>query len=101
MASFGKLIRFKDEQGNTKYGEPIVESAEAVEDALAQGTLEATVYDGSDISTSLPLRSGAEGRGPLNAVKGLLRESLGDTRFSLRGWRGRRLKYSALSWWGV
>jgi len=49
MASFDRLIRFQDAAGNTRFGEPKVSSADALEQALAEGTLEATVFEGGDL----------------------------------------------------
>ncbi|KAL2196664.1 hypothetical protein P885DRAFT_37319 [Corynascus similis CBS 632.67] len=45
MAPFGRLIRFRDEAGNTHFGEP---STSPWDEALAQGRLEATVFTGQD-----------------------------------------------------
>ncbi|KAK4447158.1 hypothetical protein QBC34DRAFT_467650 [Podospora aff. communis PSN243] len=53
--SFARLIRFRDEDGSVRFGEPILENAgETLEDAALQGTLEATVFDGTDIATLTP-----------------------------------------------
>ncbi|BEI83407.1 hypothetical protein CcaverHIS002_0400110 [Cutaneotrichosporon cavernicola] len=46
---FNRLIRFQDESGKAVFGEPNVTSADAFDDAVAKGALEATVYGGSDI----------------------------------------------------
>ncbi|KAL2140212.1 hypothetical protein VTI28DRAFT_4098 [Corynascus sepedonium] len=45
MAPFGRLIRFRDEAGNTYFGEP---STSPWDEALAQGRLEATAFTGQD-----------------------------------------------------
>ncbi|KAK4207429.1 hypothetical protein QBC37DRAFT_444506 [Rhypophila decipiens] len=54
MSSFERLIRFEDSNGVPRMGEPKVSSADVIEEALAQGTLEATVYQGSDIFAATP-----------------------------------------------
>ncbi|KAK3897734.1 hypothetical protein C8A05DRAFT_47747 [Staphylotrichum tortipilum] len=54
MASFGRLIRFADAGGKARFGEPNVTSLAAFEEAVAQGTLEATVFEGSTISNVTP-----------------------------------------------
>jgi hypothetical protein len=52
--TFDRLIRFQDESGTTLFGEPKVASADAFEEAVANNTLEATVYEGNDILSATP-----------------------------------------------
>ncbi|KAK5659816.1 hypothetical protein OQA88_1028 [Cercophora sp. LCS_1] len=47
--SFSRIIRFEDAAGKAQFGEPKVSSAEEFDQAVAQGTLEATVLEGSDL----------------------------------------------------
>ncbi len=54
MSSFGRLIRFADAAGKARFGEPNVSSLAAFEEAVAQGTLEATVFEGTSISNVTP-----------------------------------------------
>ncbi|KAK4199011.1 putative hydrolase [Triangularia verruculosa] len=48
MSSFGRLIRFRDAAGKSRFGEPKITSVAAFEEAVAQGTLEATVFEGNN-----------------------------------------------------
>ncbi|KAK4171984.1 putative hydrolase [Triangularia setosa] len=48
MSSFSRLIRFRDAAGNSRFGEPKITSVAAFEEAVALGTLEATVFEGSN-----------------------------------------------------
>jgi hypothetical protein len=45
MTSYARLIRFRDAAGNTQFGEP---NTGSLDEALTQGTLETTVFRGSD-----------------------------------------------------
>lgn len=47
MSSFGRLIRFRDAAGNSRFGEPKISSVSEFDEAVAKGTLEATVFEGS------------------------------------------------------
>ncbi|KAB5580890.1 hypothetical protein GE09DRAFT_949024 [Coniochaeta sp. 2T2.1] len=47
--TFARLIRFEDAAGNIQFGEPNITSAELLEKHAAQGTLEATVFEGASI----------------------------------------------------
>ncbi|KAK4647009.1 uncharacterized protein QC761_121770 [Podospora bellae-mahoneyi] len=47
MSSFGRLIRFRDAAGNSRFGEPKISSVSEFDEAVAKGTLEATIFEGS------------------------------------------------------
>ncbi|KAK3946570.1 hypothetical protein QBC32DRAFT_357474 [Pseudoneurospora amorphoporcata] len=52
--TFERLIRFQDEAGQPRYGEPVLSSIHDLDEAVSQGTLEATVWEGSNIFSLAP-----------------------------------------------
>lgn len=47
MATWERLIRFEDDSGNVRFGEPIVSDASEVHEFVSKGSLEAKGFEGS------------------------------------------------------
>ncbi|KAK3402697.1 hypothetical protein B0T20DRAFT_342492 [Sordaria brevicollis] len=57
--TFERIIRFQDEDGQSRYGEPAVSSVDELDQAVSQGSLKATVWEGSNIFSLTPTTQAA------------------------------------------
>lgn len=54
VSTFERLVRFEDEAGQSRYGEPIISSVHDLDEVVSQGTMEATVWEGSNLFSLAP-----------------------------------------------